>query len=123
MYALHTRIRKARLLAGISQAELARCVGVRRSAVTQWEHPEGTTPSMEHLIRLAMETAICVEWLATGRGPVRLEAGPAALPPVKPVSDAVPDPQEVELLMRYRRLPSNKRRIAMQILQVLGGAS
>ena len=32
------------------------------------------------------------------------------------VSDAVPDPQEVELLMRYRRLPSNKRRIAMQIL-------
>ena len=119
MTALPTRIRKARLSAKLSQAELARRVGVKRSAVTQWEHPLGTTPSMHHLLRIAIETDTCVEWLATARGPCRSEA-PAPAANV-PATDYVQDPQEGEALLRFRRLPAHKRKIALQILHVLSG--
>ncbi len=116
--ALPTRIRKARLSARMSQAELARRVGVKRSAVTQWEHPLGTTPSMHHLIRIAIETGTCIEWLATARGPCAPgdTAGSNAS-----INSDTHDPQEDEALLRFRRLPPHKRRIALQILQVLSG--
>lgn len=120
MSALPTRIRRARLSARLSQAELARRVGVKRSAVTQWEHPLGTTPSMHHLIQIAIETGTCIEWLATARGPCTFEdtAGSTA----STNRDAHQhDPQEDEALLRFRRLPAHKRRIALQILQVLSG--
>ena len=68
MIGLSTRIRQARLRAGMTQAALARRVGVKRSAATQWEHPSGTVPSMEHLIAVALATGVHLEWLATGRG-------------------------------------------------------
>ena len=119
MTALPTRIRKARLSAKLSQAELARRVGVKRSAVTQWEHPLGTTPSMHHLLQIAIETDTCVEWLATARGPSRTEA-PAPVADV-PAADYAQDPQEAEALLRFRRLPAHKRKIALQILHVLSG--
>lgn len=118
MSALPIRIRKARLSARLSQAELARRVGVKRSAVTQWEHPLGTTPSMHHLIQIAIETGTCIEWLATARGPCILEDTAASA--VSIGSDAR-NPQEDEALLRFRRLPAHKRRIALQILQVLSG--
>ena len=116
--ALPTRIRKARLLTRLTQAELARRVGVKRSAVTQWEHPLGTTPSMHHLIQIAIETGTCIEWLATARGPCTFEdtAGSTAS-----TNRDTHDPQEDEALLRFRRLPPHKRRIALQILQVLSG--
>lgn len=116
--ALPTRIRKARLLTRLTQAELARRVGVKRSAVTQWEHPLGTTPSMHHLIQIAIETGTCIEWLATARGPCTFEdtAGSTGS-----TNRDAHDPQEDEALLRFRRLPPHKRRIALQILQVLSG--
>jgi transcriptional regulator with XRE-family HTH domain len=119
MSALPTRIRKARLSARLTQAELARRVGVKRSAVTQWEHPLGTTPSMHHLLQIAIETGTCIEWLATARGPWRTpeEAQASALS----TNGEAHDPQEGEVLLRFRRLPAHKRRIALQILQVLSG--
>ena len=127
MSALPTRIRRARLLARLTQAELARRVGVKRSAVTQWEHPLGTTPSMHHLIQIAIETGTCIEWLATARGPCTFEdtAGSTASTNrdahAPHQHDHQHDPQEDEALLRFRRLPAHKRRIALQILQVLSG--
>lgn len=119
MSALPTRIRKARLSAQFTQAELARRVGVKRSAVTQWEHPLGTTPSMHHLIQIAIETGTCIEWLATARGQCRI---PDDAPlPTTLLDTHAQDPQESEALLRFRRLPAHKRRIALQILQVLSG--
>ena len=120
MQALSTRIRKARLLAKFSQAELARKVGVQRSAATQWEHPHGTVPSMHHLLRIAAETGACAEWLATGRGPMRPDGAPHA-PATSLPGATPPDAVEDELLVRFRRLSPAKRRIAMQMLEVLGG--
>jgi transcriptional regulator with XRE-family HTH domain len=119
MSALPTRIRKARLSAQLTQAELARRVGVKRSAVTQWEHPLGTTPSMHHLIQIAIETDTCIEWLATARGPCRNESKPPV--PGAMMDGYAHDPQEDEVLLRFRRLPAHKRKIALQILRVLSG--
>jgi transcriptional regulator with XRE-family HTH domain len=118
MSALPTRIRKARLSAKLSQAELARRVGVKRSAVTQWEHPAGTSPSMHHLMQIAVETGACVEWLAIARGPMRSEHEE---PTTVLIDDYAQDQNESDLLQRFRRLPAQKRRIALQILDVLSG--
>ncbi|MFZ5636448.1 MAG: helix-turn-helix transcriptional regulator [Pseudomonadota bacterium] len=116
--ALPTRIRKARLSAKLSQAELARRVGVKRSAVTQWEHPAGTSPSMHHLLQIAVETGTGIEWLATARGPMRCDDDE---PATVLIEDYAQDTTESEALLRFRRLPAHKRRIALQILDVLAG--
>lgn len=117
MHALPIRIRKARSAAQFTQAELARRIGVKRSAVTQWEHPLGTSPSMHHLIQIAIETGTCVEWLGTGRGPSRCDGTEHASAP--PREDCAQDASESEALLRFRKLPAQKRRIALQILKVL----
>ena len=114
---LPTRIRKARLAGQLTQAELARRIGVKRSAVTQWEHPLGTSPSMHHLIQIAIETETCVEWLGTGRGPSHCDGTEVAL--AIPRDDCAQDASENEALLRFRKLPAQKRRIALQILKVL----
>jgi transcriptional regulator with XRE-family HTH domain len=119
MNALPTRIRKARLSTQLTQAELARRIGVKRSAVTQWEHPQGTMPSMHHLLQIAVETGTCIEWLATARGPSRIDVEEPV--PTVLIDDYAQDAQESDALLRFRRLPANKRKIALQILQVLSG--
>lgn len=43
-------------------------VGVHRSAVSQWEQPAGSMPTVENLARIAITTSVQFEWLATGRG-------------------------------------------------------
>ncbi|ADV26708.1 helix-turn-helix domain protein [Pseudoxanthomonas suwonensis 11-1] len=118
MSALSIRIRKARLSARLSQAELARRVGVKRSAVTQWEHPFGTTPNMHHLLQIAVEAGVSAEWLATARGAMRPDAGDAT---GAERGEHAHDEAESDLLMRFRRLPAQKRRIALRILDALAG--
>ena len=66
------RVRHARRLADLSQADLARLVGVGPSAVAQWEVPAGTSPTVEHLAHIAKASGVAFEWLATGRGAIRL---------------------------------------------------
>lgn len=114
MSALSLRIRKARSAAALSQAELARRVGVKRSAVTQWEHPAGTRPSVDHLIEIAMQTSTLFEWLATGRGPCLagdVEAAPAVM-----IEEYARDADESLALGQLRMLSPMKRKIALDIL-------
>lgn len=66
--ALPDRIRRARALSRTSQLDLAKAVGVQRSAVAQWERADGSHPSMHHLLAIAISTGVCLEWLGTGRG-------------------------------------------------------
>jgi len=68
MTSIHDRIRLARRQARLTQAGLARAVGVQRSAVAQWESANGVRPTMEHQIKIAVIAGMRVEWLATGRG-------------------------------------------------------
>lgn len=116
MSALSLRIRKARALAALSQTELARCVGVKRSAVTQWENPTGTVPSVEHMIQIAVETGMNFEWVATGRGPNRcgVEMELAVI-----IDDFAMDADESTALAHLRCLTTAKKKIALQILEIL----
>jgi len=50
-----------------TQDELAKLIGVSKSACGQWERGL-TTPSVENLSRLAIVLEVQFEWLATGRG-------------------------------------------------------
>jgi transcriptional regulator with XRE-family HTH domain len=119
MVSMSSRVRRARSIASISQAELARRLGVQRSAVTQWERPNGTTPSVGHLAQVAVETGVCFEWLATGRGPS--SAGPGAYDAALVLDDYVRDAIESRALTALRRLGVRKRTVAVQIIELLGG--
>jgi transcriptional regulator with XRE-family HTH domain len=70
----NNRIRQARRQAKLSQQGLATRVGVHRSAVAQWEQPEGSHPTVENLARVAITTAVNFEWLATGRGRMKFSS-------------------------------------------------
>lgn len=114
---MSSRIRRSRLLASISQSELARRIGIQRSAVTQWERNDGTTPSVAHLAQIASETAVCFEWLATGRGPTRPNPGSfdtAILP-----QDLAFDELESRVLAGLRRLSRRKREAIVQMIESL----
>lgn len=101
---LPDRVRYARRLAGLSQAALAREIGIGPSAVAQWELPSGTSPTVEHLAHLAVRSGVAFEWLATGRG------ASGALPRPDAANAPIHDTVEERLLASFRRL--NKRRRA-----------
>lgn len=91
---LSERLVDAMEMAGISNAELARLVGVTRSAVTHWVN--GTSPNIrpEHLFRVADALNVEARWLAIGDGPrsrQRLSA------------------QQSKLLDAYHHLPPDAR--------------
>lgn len=123
MTELPSRIRKARQASRLTQAELAGRIGVKRSAVTQWEQADGTTPSIRHLIEIAEYTGVHLEWLAVGRGPERMaegggESAETSSPDTQPL-----DEEERALLQRFRRLSMSKRRNVLDMLDTLGSAS
>lgn len=117
MHSMACRIRRCRCIAALTQSQLAEQVGVKRSAVAQWESEEGTHPNIEHLTHIAMVTGVGFEWLATGRGPVR----PTALDevPVLMISDCAQDEVESQVLALIRKLPSKKQEVACKLLAAL----
>lgn len=68
MLEMNDRIRLARRQGQLTQSELAKLVGVQRSAVAQWEKVNGCRPTTENLIKIAMAGSMQFEWLSTGRG-------------------------------------------------------
>ena len=118
MHSMSDRMRQARATARLSQTQLAAQVGVQRSAVAQWErHGCSTAPSTDNLVRVAVATGACVEWLATGRGPAYPHAGEfdvAAMP-----HDFAQSEAESRLLILYRQMTSKRRELALDILEVM----
>ncbi|MBA8888716.1 transcriptional regulator with XRE-family HTH domain [Dokdonella fugitiva] len=100
------RIRHARRLARLTQAKLAEAIGVGASAVAQWELPSGTSPTAEHLERIATVCSVSFEWLATGRGAA--VQGVAETPAID-VGELAADEFEDRLLVAFRRVPRRKR--------------
>ncbi|MEL1265692.1 helix-turn-helix transcriptional regulator [Pseudoxanthomonas putridarboris] len=121
MVNLSTRIRRARTLSRITQSELAKRIDVKRSAVSQWESALGTTPSVSHLIQIALETGVCFEWLATGRGPARL--GQEAFGEAVILKDFAQDELESRGLVALGRLSRQKKLVAVAIIELLSGVT
>ena len=71
----HQRIRLARRHAGCSQAQLAKTVGVLRSAVSHWESPLAQNPSIKHLREVAHEPGVAAGWSRTIRAAKGLRPG------------------------------------------------
>lgn len=117
MTSMSLRIRRARTQAQLTQSELARRLGVQRSAVTQWERDHGTTPSVDHLAQIATETGACFEWLATGRGPSHPDADAFASAVV--VQDYARDEFESRVLIALRRVARRKREAVARVIELL----
>lgn len=62
------RLADARRVAGLSQSELARRIGVRPQSVQQWEQ-NGTTPRGHRMKDLAAVLGVTREWLLVGGSP------------------------------------------------------
>ena len=58
---LSSRIKKARIKAGISQAELARRMNISRASVSIWE--SGGNVSQENILKLSSLLRVTPEWL------------------------------------------------------------
>jgi transcriptional regulator with XRE-family HTH domain len=117
MYSMPVRVRQCRTAARFSQAQLASLVGVRRSAVAQWEQVDGTSPSVGHLAQVAVAAEVCFEWLATGRGPMR-PAG-AEFETAARACDFAQDELENRLLDSVRRLSQRNREMACKIVELM----
>lgn len=76
MISAASRLRSHRAGLGWTQGELAKKLGVSRSAVAQWENEEGSLPSTASYMKLAVVLGCSFEWLATGQG--ARESGAAA---------------------------------------------
>ena len=115
----HDRIRLARRHAGLSQARFAEAIGVRRSAVSHWESPQGKNPSVDHLREIAKVSSVAFEWLATGRG--KMELSEEAVLDSVSAADAilVEDPLELRLLQAYREASPRMRIALVEIVEEL----
>lgn len=112
------RIRMARRQMGWSQQQLAEQLGVRRSAVANWEASGGAHPSSANLERLANLLHVAHEWLATGRGEMQLPGHWHGVP----VADAelVEDPVERRLLKAWRAMPTKPRVAILDLVEGYG---
>jgi len=111
------RMRHARRLAGLTQAELASRLGVGPSAVAQWELPNGTAPTVSHLAEVAVLCNVSFEWLATGRG-APTGASDTEVAAID-ASQIALDPLEDRLLLAFRRTPARKREAIVRWLEDL----
>jgi transcriptional regulator with XRE-family HTH domain len=114
---LALRIRKARRIAVLSQQELARRLEVTRSAVSNWEADAGVSPATDRLVELARVLHVSFEWLATGRGEMRL-GGPFVEAGVREAGAVVDCPHELNLLQAYRRAPARVKALLHEMAEL-----
>lgn len=76
------RLAAAREAAGMSQAELARRLGVKLKTVTGWEN-DTSEPRANRLQMLAGMLSVSIRWLLTGEGEGLAEPGEAAAVPAE----------------------------------------
>jgi transcriptional regulator with XRE-family HTH domain len=116
MLKLGDRIRRAREAQHWSRAELARRVGVSASATVQWEQSDGTTPSVDHLFKIAEQTRVSFEWLTTGRGSPSYIGDETAAVDVTFFALTL---FEEELLDLSRKLPRKSQQAFLQFLRTV----
>jgi transcriptional regulator with XRE-family HTH domain len=115
------RIRQARRQGKLTQEQLARAVGVHRSAVAQWEQAGGSHPTAENLARIAAATKVSFEWIATGRGRMEYLSDllPAEAGSVVTIEYAAQDASEVRALVGLRRLDFHQAEAVVDLIESL----
>jgi transcriptional regulator with XRE-family HTH domain len=111
---LAARIRRARRIAGISQQALADALGVTRSAVSNWESDSGVRPATDRLAVMARALHVGFEWLATGRGEMRMCSSASVATTVEDCAK-VDCPHELNLLHAYRRAPARVKALLQEM--------
>ena len=116
------RVRRARRHALMTQAELARRVGVHRSAVAQWERPGGSHPTTENCARIALSTSVSLEWLTTGRGRMLYVSDmvPGEESPAVLLEHGAQCETEVRALMGMRKLDFRSLLAVVDMIEALG---
>ncbi len=92
---LGDRIRKARLCYGMSQAELARRIGISSTAMNQIESGKTPDPGVSRIIGIAGVLGVCTDALLLGRkeeGTALASAGVWVDSPTPPREDAPATP-------------------------------
>jgi transcriptional regulator with XRE-family HTH domain len=108
------RIRRARRIAGISQQQLADALGITRSAVSNWESDSEVRPATDRLAVMARALHVSFEWLATGRGEMRMNCS-APGGTSNDVGSVVECPHELNLLHAYRRAPPRVKALMQEM--------
>lgn len=104
---LGVRIKQARQHAQMTQTELAKALGLNRSAVAQWEGHRKIGPTTHHLAQVAQATRVRFEWLATGRGSMQLHDEDVAN--AVTLNSFAQDNMEEALLQWFRSIPMKAR--------------
>lgn len=113
---MNERIRRARRRAGISQAQLAAAVRVRRSAVSNWESVADVHPTMVNLAAIAQACDVSLDWLGTGRGVMSVDN----LDDIQAAdAELIDAPAERRLLAIYRSLPRHSQTLVLDLLELL----
>jgi len=115
---MQERIRRARRMAELSQAELARRIKVQRSAVSNWESASEILPSMQNLIGIAKVCKVSLEWLGTGRG--GMSKDPEVLADIAAADAELVDAhEERDLLAAFRNLPRRSQHLVIELVQAM----
>jgi transcriptional regulator with XRE-family HTH domain len=111
---LYDRIRHARRTAELTQAALAKRVGVGASAVAQWESGGRASPTASNLAKVALATQVSFEWLATGRGAMSADSHvtPAAM-----LDAFAQDSHEERLLIAFRTVGRRQRELVVSLFE------
>ena len=118
---LAARIRTARRKAGLSQQQLADAIGVKRSAVANWECVEGAQPAVANLILLAKTVHVCFDWLATGRGEMQLS--PYKYDSLVTDAELIEDPDERRLVHTWRQVPARMKCVLLELAEAMAPAA
>lgn len=73
------RIRKARELAGLSQAELGRRMETSQTDISRWERGV-VMPRLSTLLAIAKACGVSTDWLLTGRNEEQGDMPPSVAP-------------------------------------------
>ena len=114
------RIRIARQQANISQAALAKNLGIGRSSVANWECGLAKS-STTHLQQVAKVTGTAFEWLATGKEP--LPAAPTPHPAVPSKMENHLSEDERQLVTAYRHAPKRQQKHILHVVLSLSTAT
>ena len=111
---LSMRIRVVRQSLKLSQSALAASLHVSRSAVSNWEGGVAV-PTAGNLLMLAELAKVSFEWLALGRGSMKLAPSAQPIPAVEAV--LIYEPDELQLIEAYRSANGRQKLRLLQLAE------